>query len=124
VTTFQLDKDLASVVNVPVGQGALVQSVAPGGPADRAGIRAGKVQTDQGIVLGGDILIEVDGEKVAKPEDVAAAIADNKPGQSVAIRFFRSGRLMTKRAKLGTRPASLDAQAPPSQDQGSTPALP
>jgi S1-C subfamily serine protease len=108
VTTFPLDKDLAAAVNVPLDHGALVQSVVPGGPADDIGIRAGKVHTDQGVILGGDILVEVDHEKVGRPEDVAAAIADNKPGELVEVKFYRSGRLVTKQARLGTRPASLD----------------
>jgi S1-C subfamily serine protease len=108
VTTFPLDKDLAAAVNVPLDHGALVQSVVPGGPADDIGIRAGKVHTDQGVILGGDILVEVDHEKVGRPEDVAAAIADNKPGELVEVKFYRGGRLVTKQARLGTRPASLD----------------
>src|SRR5436305_3258733 len=48
VTTYPLDKDLSAAVNLPVDHGALVQSVVPGGPAARAGLKAGRVQTDQG----------------------------------------------------------------------------
>jgi S1-C subfamily serine protease len=118
VTTVALDNDLAAAVNSPVDHGALVQSINPGGPADEAGLRAGKVQTDQAVILGGDIIVEVDGEKIAKPADVAAAIADNKPGESVEIKFYRGDKLVTKRVKLGTRPASLDSQQTQPQDQG------
>ncbi len=113
VTTYPLNKDLAAAVNLPIDRGALVQSLSAGGPAERAGLRAGKVHTDEGIVLGGDILVEVDGEKVTKPEDVQAAINDNKPGDVVELRYYRNDKLQTKRVKLGTRPASLDSQAAP-----------
>ena len=119
VTTYPLNGDLAAAVNLPIDHGALVQDIVPGGPAERAGLRAGKVQTDQGIVLGGDIIVEVDGEQVTKPDDVAAAIADNKPGESVQVKFYRAGKLMTKQVKLGTRPASLD-QPGSTPDQGSS----
>jgi S1-C subfamily serine protease len=123
VTTIALDSDLASAVNSPVTRGALVQEVAPGGPADRLGLRAGKVHTDQAVILGGDIVVEVDGEKISKPADVASAIADNKPGQTVTIKYYRGDKLVTKQVKLGTRPASFDDQPaqtqPPSQDGGS-----
>jgi serine protease Do len=122
VTSYPLTKDLAAAVNLPVDRGALVQDVTPGGPASRAGLRAGKIHTDQGVVLGGDIIVEVDGEKVAKPEDVAGAISDNRPGESVDVKIYRDNKLQTKRVTLGTRPASYDNQAPqPDQGSGSIP---
>jgi S1-C subfamily serine protease len=122
VTSFPLTKDLAAAVNLPIDRGALVQEVTPGGPASRAGLRAGKIHTDQGVVLGGDIIVEVDGEKVAKPEDVAAAISDNRPGESVDVTIYRNNKLQTERVKLGTRPASYDNQAAqPDQGSGSIP---
>jgi S1-C subfamily serine protease len=122
VTSFPLTRDLAAAVNLPIDRGALVQEVTPGGPASRAGLRAGKIHTDAGVVLGGDVIVELDGEKVAKPEDVAAAISDNGPGESVEVKIYRNNKLQTKRVKLGTRPASYDNQAAqPNQGSGSIP---
>ena len=117
VTTYPLNKDLAAAVNVKVDRGALVQEVTPGGPASRAGVRAGKIHTDEGIVLGGDIIVEVDGERIAKPDDVAAAISDNKPGETVEVKYYRDNELKTKQIKLGTRPASFDDQTTTTPDQ-------
>jgi S1-C subfamily serine protease len=119
VTTYPLNKDLAAAVNLKVDRGALVQEVTPGGPAGRAGLRAGKIHTDEGIILGGDIIVEVDGEKIAKPDDVAAAISDNKPGETVDVKFYRDNELQTKRIRLGTRPASFDDHSTTTPDQGS-----
>ena len=116
VTTYPLNKDLAAAVNLNVDRGALVQEVTPGGPASRAGLRAGKIHTDEGVILGGDIIVEVDGERVAKPDDVAAAISDNKPGETVDVKFYRADKLLTKQIKLGTRPASFDDQASTTPD--------
>jgi S1-C subfamily serine protease len=110
ITTYLVSKDIAAAVNLPVDRGVLVQEVVPSGPAARAGLRAGRVQTDEGIVLGGDIIVELDGEQIHKPEDVSAAISDDKPGDRVEVRFYRGGKLQTKRIKLGSRPASFDAQ--------------
>ena len=117
VTTYPLNSDLAAAVNLPTDRGVLVQDVAPAGPAAKAGIRAGKIHTDEGIVLGGDIITQVDGERVTKPDDITAAINDNKPGDVVVVKFFRNNKIQTKQIKLGTRPASLDSQ-PPGGDQG------
>jgi S1-C subfamily serine protease len=113
VTTYPLNKDLAAAVNLKIDRGALVQDVTPGGPADQAGLRAGRVHTDEDVVLGGDVIVEVDGEKVTKPADVSAAIADNRPGQTVEIRFYRDNHLQSAHIKLATRPASLDPQTLP-----------
>jgi S1-C subfamily serine protease len=122
VTTYPLNKDLAAAVNLPVDRGALVQEVTPAGPASRAGLRAGKIHTDQGIILGGDIIVEVDGEQIAKPNDVATAISDNKPGERVQVKFYRDGKLQTKQVRLGTRPASFNDQAAaPNPSSGSIP---
>jgi S1-C subfamily serine protease len=114
VTTFPLNKDLSAAVNLDIDRGALVQEVTPGGPASRAGLRAGKIHTDEGIILGGDIIVEVDGERIAKPDDVAAAISDNKPGESVQVKYYRDNKLQTKQIKLGTRPAAFEDQTTPS----------
>jgi hypothetical protein len=61
--------------------------------------------------------VEVDGERIAKPDDVAAAISDNKPGETVEVKYYRDNELKTKQIKLGTRPASFDDQTTTTPDQ-------
>src|SRR3954466_16365030 len=48
VTTYPINQDIASAVNLRVHEGALVQEVSPGGPAAHAGLREGKIHTDEG----------------------------------------------------------------------------
>src|SRR5436190_4519913 len=60
VTTYPLDKDLAAAVNLKIDRGALIQELTPGGPAARGGLLAGKIHTDQGVILGGDVIVELD----------------------------------------------------------------
>jgi len=111
VTTRAVTPALARAVNLPVERGVLIQDVVPGGPADRADLRPGDIRTEEGVVLGGDVIVKVAGRKVAKPEDVSAAIANRKPGEAIEIEFYRDDELQKKRVKLGTRPAALDEQA-------------
>ena len=118
VTTYPLSRSLADAVNLTVDQGALVQQVTPGGPAARAGLRAGQIHTDAGIILGGDVIVEVDGDPVTKPDDITGAISDNKPGDTVQVKFYRGNRLQTKQVKLGTRPASYDNATTTTPDLG------
>jgi S1-C subfamily serine protease len=116
--------DVAKALDLPVDQGALIQEVTPGGPADKAGLRAGSRETDQGLVEGGDLLVKVDGEEVKQASDVIAALADNKPGDEIQLEYYRGGDKRTAEVTLGERPDDLDAQQPGSQspdDEGEGP---
>ena len=115
--TDQLAQDL----NLPVEQGALIQTVVPGGPADRAGLRGGRTPTGEGIAAGGDLLVEVDGRRVRTPDDVAAAIAEKEPGDNVQVAFYRRSRRKTAEVELGRRPNRLPTEAPPGNGGGLLP---
>jgi putative serine protease PepD len=69
--------------------GVSVASVSAGSPAQEAGLRVG------------DVITSVGGTEVSEPDDVAAAIQDRRPGESVAIELA-SGN--TVQVKLGVRP--------------------
>ncbi len=109
--------DVAADLNLPVAHGALVQEVQPGTPAARAGLRAGRTETAEGLRVGGDLIVKVDGRDVREPQDIAAAIADKKPGDRVEVTFFRGKRQRTVTVELAKRPSSADApsgrQRPP-----------
>jgi S1-C subfamily serine protease len=72
--------------------GARVTEVVGRGPAGRAGLR------------GGDVIVSVAGRPVRNPDDVAAAIADRRPGTSVAIEYRRDGSRRSLDVRLGVRP--------------------
>jgi S1-C subfamily serine protease len=113
VSTKSIDKSLRGL-NLPREQGALVQSVTPGSPADKAGIRAGDISAtldgDQ-IQLGGDIITEVDGKAINSNEDLTQAIAGHKQGDKVKVTIVRGGKEKTVEVTLADRPASADATA-------------
>jgi putative serine protease PepD len=73
--------------------GATVGEVVPGGPSARAGLRVG------------DVVKRMDGGRVNEPADVAAAIADRKPGDKVEVVVERGGQEVELSVTLGTRPA-------------------
>ena len=84
----------SSAASLSRARGAEVQSVVPGGPAEKAGLKAG------------DVIVSIDGQPVREPSDVAAAIADNRPGDEADVGVQRNGATMTLRATLGTRPGA------------------
>jgi S1-C subfamily serine protease len=122
VTTTTVTEQLAEDLNLPVEEGALVQDVVDDGPADDAGLRAGRTEIGQGLRVGGDIIVEVDGQEIARNSDVADAILDNKPGDEIEIEYFRGDDRRMAKVKLGSRPQSLDfGEAPPDQPDDSLP---
>jgi S1-C subfamily serine protease len=100
-------KQLAEDLNLAADQGALITRVVSGGPADDAGLRGGRTDTAGGIAAGGDLLVEVDGKKIANADDVSTAIASRKPGDTVSVTYYRGDSKRTARVKLGERPAEV-----------------
>jgi S1-C subfamily serine protease len=119
VTTITVTKRIAEGFNLAQDHGALVQEVDRGGPADKAGLRGGRIQTTEGLTGGGDLLVKIDGKDVRTSQDVAAAIADNKPGDKVKVEYYRGKGRKTAEVKLAKRPSSLDQ--PSSQPQDTLP---
>jgi S1-C subfamily serine protease len=102
---------LAKALNLPVTEGVLVQSVVKGGPADKAGIEGGNTTaTIEGaeVSLGGDIITELDGQKVAEMEEVIEIVNAAKPGEEIEVKILHDGDEKTANVTLGKRPASIE----------------
>jgi len=114
LTSLTIDGSL-SALNLPVKSGALVQSVQPGTAAAKAGIRGGSVNTtteDGQVAVGGDIIVGIDGRKVASSEELANDIGEKKPGDTISVELERAVgngkyKQMTVKATLGQRPNSV-----------------
>ncbi len=92
---------------VPGRPGARVGKVNPGGPAERAGLRAGSGVTG----AGGDIITKVDGDVITSPDDLGAAVSGRKPGERVQVEIERGGQRQTLTATLGKRPSGSGASS-------------
>ena len=112
IVMADVSESLAQDLNLPVDEGILIQDVVPRGPADRAGLRAGRTELTDGLVVGGDIIVELDGERVDDQRDVTGAIADNEPGDEVDVAYYRDGERRTATIRLGERPDSLEQAQP------------
>jgi S1-C subfamily serine protease len=114
VSTLTIDGSL-SALNLPVKEGALVQSVEAGTPAAKAGLHAGNLEVQingSKISVGGDIIVSVDGKKIATSEDLAGSVAAKKPGDTVTIELLRANgsggyTKKTVTATLTQRPNSI-----------------
>jgi S1-C subfamily serine protease len=74
--------------------GLMLVSVAPGGPAEHAG-----------LVLG-DVLLALDGRPTPDVDDVLAALGPDSPGTVVRARLLRAGELRTLPVTVGEPPAA------------------
>lgn len=81
--------------NLPTDEGALVSRVEDESPADKSGIRRG------------DVITEVDRERIDDSQDLIKAVRGLEPGSNVRITLWRSGSLRTVNVELGERPQGM-----------------
>src|SRR6266852_3390992 len=109
VQTLPVVGYLAAALDLPVQEGLLVETASKGGPAAEAGIRGGDRVAQAGmqrIAVGGDVIVAVDGQKVASPFDLNILLNRKRPGDAITLTIYRGGKKMELPVKLGERPSS------------------
>ena len=104
IVTYAIGPDLAGQMGLAVDEGILIQRVLPGGAADRAGLRGGNQQAwvgNQPIMLGGDLIVAIDGQPVTDPQEISALMDKHQAGDIVRITFYRGPKQMTLKLILG-----------------------
>src|SRR5581483_10494377 len=91
IATVSLTPGIQRQLGLDTTKGAVVASVTPGSGAEQAGLAQG------------DVITKIDGKDVASADDVTAAVADRKPGDTIDITIDRNGQTRTLSAKIGTR---------------------
>ena len=103
--------EIAEEMGVDVTYGWLIAQVTSGGPADDAGIQGGTKQVavaGEYLVIGGDIIITLDGTRIKGIDDLSTFLeANTSPGQTIDVTIVRDGETMTLQLTLGTRPTAI-----------------
>jgi 2-alkenal reductase len=98
----------------PQLRGAIISSVLPGSPAERAGLQAGERATNTHYpsicpeFADGDIILAINDQPVTKFDDVLGYLqGTTSPGDVVTLTIWRDGETVQIDLELGTRPATI-----------------
>jgi serine protease Do len=110
VVLRDIDSDLQRSLKLPIDEGAMVQDVTEGSPAERAGIRPY------------DVILSFNQTRVITDDQLIREISAQTPGSAVALRLIRDGREHTITVKLAERPPrTLVSTEPAGTPRGTRP---
>ena len=89
----RLTPELAESLKLKTEEGVLVSQVFEGGPAAKAGLKAG------------DVVLEYNGKPVKTSYDLQSAVAWTKPGTQAALAVLRDGKRITLKVEVEERPS-------------------
>jgi serine protease Do len=112
VALRDVDADLVRSLNLPVNEGALIQDITGGSPAERAGLRPY------------DVIVSFDGQTIANDDQLIREISSRAPGTAVSLHVVRDGRQQSIGVKLAERALRGGARAEASPSSPSAPPNP
>ncbi|MGD1148938.1 MAG: Do family serine endopeptidase [Thermoanaerobaculaceae bacterium] len=98
VTITNIDQKAQESFKLPSRDGALVESVSKGGPADKADVKAG------------DVIVAVGGVPIKETRQLIDRVSAGAPGQKVDLEVIRDGKRTMIPVVLGERPATEGEQ--------------
>jgi S1-C subfamily serine protease len=104
IQTLPIGPELAQEMGLPADYGILIVRTLPGGAADQAGLRGGTQRAYLGnapIMIGGDLIVAIDGDPIGDPQDLANAMNKRRAGDTVTVTIYRSKRKMDVKVVLG-----------------------
>jgi S1-C subfamily serine protease len=104
IRTIPIDPELADDLSLPADYGLLIVQVVSGGAADRAGLRGGNERAQLGntlIMIGGDLIVAIDGEKVESQQTLAQIMNKHRAGDTVKVAIFRGKKQLEVPVVLG-----------------------
>jgi 2-alkenal reductase len=111
VQGIDLSPALSEAMDLPEDRGAYIIAVAPGGPAEKSGLRGAQdevIVEDRQFYVGGDVITSIDGQPVQSFNDLLLYIAfRTEPGQKVVVTIYRDAGFQDLDVQLAPRPEEL-----------------
>jgi S1-C subfamily serine protease len=104
IQTLPIGPELAQEMGLPSDYGVLIVRTIPGGAADQAGLRGGNQRAYLGnapIMIGGDLIVAIDGDRIGEQQDLANAMNKHRAGDTVTVTIYRGKRKMDVKVVLG-----------------------
>jgi S1-C subfamily serine protease len=104
VQTIPIGPELADQIGLPVDFGLLIIKVSPGGAAEHAGLRGGSERAYLGnipILLGGDLIVGINDDKIEDQQDLAQAMNAHRAGDTVKVTVYRGKQKLEMNVTLG-----------------------
>jgi S1-C subfamily serine protease len=104
IRTIPIDPELASEMSLPADTGLLIVQAVPGGAADRAGLHGGTERAYLGntpIMIGGDLIVAIDGKPVESQQDLAQVMNNHRAGDTVKVTIYRVKKKLEVPVVLG-----------------------
>ena len=95
IATHSTTPDEAQSQKLPVSSGVSIDTVQPGTPADKAGLRAG------------DIIVKLGNQDIHNTGDLQQALIDTPPGTKVTITYYHANEKKTADVTLVARPDNV-----------------
>jgi S1-C subfamily serine protease len=108
VSVVPISGDYAEALRLPTQGGLLVQEVDPDSAAAHAGLRGGRQEVQIGnaeLLVGGDLIMSIDGKPVDHDDAISRALATKRTGDTLELTIFRGGKTMNIRIRLGDNSA-------------------
>jgi S1-C subfamily serine protease len=102
--------DLAVALEMPTSGGLLIEGIDEGSPAAAAGLRGPSRTVIVGMYrlgIGGDLITAIDGKAVDGQDALRRVLSQKRPGDSMVLTIFRSGKSMKITVQLGSAPETL-----------------
>jgi len=104
VHTIPIGPELADQLGLPADYGLLINDVIPGSAAEHAGLRGGNRRAFLGnmpIMIGGDLIVAIDGQQVEDPQDLSHIMNNHRAGDTVTVTIYRGKNKMDIKVTLG-----------------------
>ena len=114
--------ELKQLLRVELVDGFLVEAVEPGSPAEQKGLQGGFFEITvegQPVLLGGDIITEINGVVIDDPAKLATTLGELKVGSVLKMTFVRDGKKLAAELTMGERPV-LASESPARRSSSGT----
>jgi S1-C subfamily serine protease len=103
IRPLPIGPELADELGLPADYGLLVLQVVPGGAAESAGLRGGNERAYLGntpIMVGGDLIVGINGERIEDAQDLSHAMNNLKAGDTITVNIWRGKKKMDLKVTL------------------------